>query len=108
MNLEDQLRSALGRREPSAAFTARVLAAVPRPAPRRLPYRAAAWAAAAALLFGAGLEYRQIREGQRAKAKVMLALRIAAGELHAAQLKLERRSHPRETPSEEIETMENR
>ncbi|HTQ57453.1 MAG TPA: hypothetical protein VMI94_23450 [Bryobacteraceae bacterium] len=95
MNLDDELRSALRRREPSPDFTARVLARV-NAAPVRRPARAwTRWVAAmaASLLLTAGaLEYRHYR-GERAKAELMLAVRITASKLNKAQKKVQMLTH---------------
>jgi hypothetical protein len=96
MNLDDELRSALQRRQPSPDFTARVLARVAagsaRPAVRPWPSRPVTrWVAAlaASLLLTAGaLEYRH-HQGERAKAQVMLAVRIAGSKLNKAQKKVQ-------------------
>jgi hypothetical protein len=93
--LESELRSALARKEAPKGFAERVLArivcrsgvTVPR---RRLTawlgrHPIPRWAAAAVLaclLVLAFAEYRQRREGERAKARVILALRIASGQLN--------------------------
>jgi hypothetical protein len=100
MNLDDELRSALRRQEPSPDFTERVLARVSaarvRPAPRSwLSWPATRWVAAmAALLVLAlgALEYRQ-QQGERAKSQVLLAVRIAAHKLNKAQKKVQMISH---------------
>ena len=95
MNLEDELRSALRREEPSPDFTARVLARVSAaPArPARRPWTPWLAALAASLLLSAGvLEYRQY-QGERAKSQVMLAMRIAASKLNKAQKKVQMISH---------------
>ena len=99
MNLDDELRSALGRREPPRGFTQRVLARaqVPRERgrpwleplallwPRRRLHWAAACLLALALLVTAGLEYRRRSQGELAKRQVVLALRIASAKLSYAQ-----------------------
>lgn len=94
MNLDDELRSALERREPSPDFTARVLARVAaqpmRPA-RVWPRWVAAMAASLLLAAGA-LEYRHY-QGERAKAQVMLAVRIAGSKLNKAQKKVQMLRH---------------
>ena len=95
MNLEDELRSALRRREPPPDFTARVLARVSAaPAgPRRLHWMPWVAALAASLLVAAGtLEYRHY-QGERAKSQVMLAVRIAASKLNRAQKKVQMITH---------------
>ena len=104
MNLDEELRSALQRREPSPDFTARVLARVAagplRPAMRNMPLPwpsrpVTRWVAAlaASLLLAAGaLEYRHY-QGERAKSQVLLAVRIAAKKLNKAQRKVQMLSH---------------
>ena len=94
-SLEDELRSALGRREPSPDFTERVLARVSAPPVRRGLQPWARWVAAiaAALLLTAGsLEYRQYR-GERAKGQVLLAVRIAGSKLNKAQRRVQMLTH---------------
>ena|SRR5579871_744786 len=83
MNLEDELRLALQRREPPPGFTERVLARAyspVRPAQRSWTRWVAALAASVLLAAGA-LEYRHY-QGMRAKSQVLLAVRITAGKLH--------------------------
>jgi len=91
MNLEDEIRSALRPKEPSPEFTERVLARVygmpVRPAPRPWVRWVAALAACILLASGA-MGYRQYR-GERAKAQVLLAFRIAGGKLNKAQKKVQ-------------------
>jgi hypothetical protein len=91
MNLEDELRSAMQRREPSPDFTGRVLArlsATPvRRAPHQLWVRWLAAVAAALLLTAGALEYRHY-QGERAKDQVLLAVRIAGRKLAKAQKKV--------------------
>jgi hypothetical protein len=89
--LEDELRSALRRHEPSPDFTERVLARVSAAPVRRAPrlwVRGVAAIAAALLLAAGGLEYREYR-GERAKDQVLLAVRIAGSKLHKAQRKVQ-------------------
>jgi hypothetical protein len=91
MNLEDELRSALRRKEPSPEFTERVLARVGGVPVRRAPRPWVRWVAAmaASVLLAAGaVEYRQYR-GEQAKSQVLLALRIAGGKLNKAQKKVQ-------------------
>jgi hypothetical protein len=98
-SLEDDLKSALTRREPAPDFTDRVLARVAAAAPRRAPqpwqqprFRWLAAVAAALLLTAGGLEYRQY-QGERAKDQVLLAMRIAGGKLNKAQRKVQMSTH---------------
>lgn len=95
-HLENELRAALRRQEPSADFAERVLAKThpagssPRPI-FRLRWAAAALAACAML--GIGLtEYRERREerqrGLEAKQELMQAMRITGSKLRLAQEKV--------------------
>ena len=81
--LEQELKRALERQEPSPEFAARVSAAA-----RRVPsWASRRWLAVAAsvvVLAGAGTGYRRY-EGLKAKQQVMLAVRIAAGKLNQVQ-----------------------
>jgi uncharacterized protein HemX len=95
MNLEDELRSALRRQEPSPDFTERVLARVAAAPVRRASRPWVRWVAAiaAALLLAAGgFEYRQY-QGERAKGQVLLAVRIAGGKLNKAHRKVQMLTH---------------
>jgi uncharacterized protein HemX len=95
MNLEDELRSALRRQEPSPDFAERVLARVAAAPVRRASRPWVPWVAAiaAALLLAAGgFEYRQY-QGERAKDQVLLAVRIAGGKLNKAQKKVQMLTH---------------
>jgi len=102
MNLDDELRSALKRREPDPGFLERVLARAeaPAPAPRPAwrewlaglrPGPRLVWATACVLavvlLVSSGMEYRRCRQGEMAKAQVMLALEIASSKLSYVQKK---------------------
>jgi hypothetical protein len=97
-SLEDELRSALRRREPSPDFTERVLARVSAAPVRRATRVSQPWApwaaaiAAALLLTVGGLEYRHY-EGERAKNQVLLAVRIAGRKLNRAQKKVQMLTH---------------
>ncbi|HTM50942.1 MAG TPA: hypothetical protein VL285_19735 [Bryobacteraceae bacterium] len=95
-DFEDELRTALGRTEPSADFAGRVIAAARRRvAPRRRGWAAAAIAACLAL-FAGGFEYRQY-QGRKAKQELLLALELAGGKLRMAHEKvadLNRRTIP--------------
>jgi hypothetical protein len=80
--LDDELKIALRREEPPPGFAERVLARADFPRRRR-----AWWAAAiaAAILLAAGVEFehqRRLRaDGEQARARVMLALRITGSKL---------------------------
>src|SRR5262249_51789375 len=79
--LDDELKFALGRVDPPPGFAERVVAG----AGGRRPSRWWPGAIAAAVLLAAGVEiqrdYRQRAEGERAKEKVLLALRITSSKL---------------------------
>jgi hypothetical protein len=99
MNFEDELRSALRRRDPSPDFTQRVLARVSAQPIRRerQPFSQpwARWAAAIAavlILAVGGLEYRHY-QGERAKDQVLLAVRIAGSKLNKAHKKVQMLTH---------------
>ena len=86
--LEEELKSALNRKEPSEGFDARVKEAVSKPKVIQMPKRR--WLAAAAaviVLAGAGEGYRWHR-GQVAKDQVMLAMRITGGKLNRVQMQI--------------------
>jgi hypothetical protein len=87
--LEEELKSALSRKEPDEGFDERVLAAARRPRVVAMPRR---WLAAAAAVIviagaGAGEAYRRHR-GQEAKEQVMLAMRITGQKLHVVQARI--------------------
>jgi len=103
--LEHELKNALRRQEPSADFVERVMAHLPPvPAGRRVEspawrealrnmFRTPAlrWASAAALCLALAIslvEYRRYeqkrRQGELARAQVMLALRIASAKFNGA------------------------
>jgi len=90
--LERELRQALERKDPPPGFAGRVARAarLDNAAPKgrvvRMPLR---WlpAAAAVLLIAGGAAYREHR-GQLAKQRVMLAVRITAGQLNHIQARL--------------------
>ena len=104
-HLEDELKSALGRKEPAEDFTAKVLQRIAQPAlrswfdelvvllrPPRLQ-----WVAASVVILVvpfAALEYRHERQvraqGEAAKQQLILAMRIAGTELHHAQQQVQR------------------
>ena len=95
--LEQELKQALERKDPSPDFAARVAAAAAGGAPAggapvRMPrpFRVLPrWltAAAAVLLLAGGAAYRQ-HEGRVAKERVMLAMRITAGRLNHIQARV--------------------
>jgi hypothetical protein len=104
--LEDDLKMALQRTEPSADFVDRVLARVNQPAPpepgwwERLtallrPPRLQ-WVAASVILSvmipAASVEYRRQQkmraEGEKAKEQLMFAVRVAGSRLHRVQQKV--------------------
>ena len=81
MNLDEELKLALRRKEPPPGFRERVLAATKRP--RQTWHRPLAAAALLALVIG-GTTARYIeqrREGERAKEQVLQALRITSQKL---------------------------
>ena len=95
-DFEQQLARALERREPSAGFTSRVLAAASRQQPARSRWSAWRWAlvsraapAMAALLVVAGgalyQNHERIERGEAAKRQLLLAVKIAGVKLHDAQ-----------------------
>ena len=90
--LEQELKNALNRKEPSEGFDARVTQAAEAAArkPKVIPMPNRRWLAAAAaviVLAGAGEGYRWHR-GQVAKDQVMLAMRITAGKLNRVQMQI--------------------
>lgn len=95
-NFEDELRKALGRREPSEDFTRRVLAQIApvrKPAPMANWLRFASVAALVIVLFSAAFGYRehvQRTKGETAKKQLMFALRIAGTELRQAQMRVQK------------------
>jgi len=96
MNLEDELRAALRREDPSLGFAKRVVArAQSRRAPRKTMPRFI-WAVAIAAMLVIGLtatyEVRQMK-AERAGRDAVLALRIAADKLNSAREKVVRREN---------------
>ena len=90
MNLEDELRAALRRADPSPGFALRVVArAKTKPAPHSwFPRIVWATALAAMLVIGFGVsEYRE-RQAERAARETVMALRIAAEKLNMARDKV--------------------
>jgi hypothetical protein len=90
MDFEDQLRRALERKDPSADFTARVMARANQPKKPLAWVSWRSWAAAgiaASLCLGAlGLEVEHRRrveqEGRAASAQLMQAMKITSVKLH--------------------------
>ncbi|MBI2681023.1 MAG: hypothetical protein HYX25_08470 [Candidatus Solibacter usitatus] len=104
-HLEDELKSALGRKETAEDFTQRVLQRIAGPAPRSWFDELATllrpprlqWVAASLVILVvpfAALEYRRERQvraqGEVAKQQLMLAMRIAGAELYHAQQQVQR------------------
>jgi len=92
MDIEEQLRSALKREEPSIGFRERVVAAAHRgprteDRGRHRYWRAAAAALALTAMLGAWTAHtiNERREGEKARDEVMLALHIAGAKVHYAQ-----------------------
>ena len=86
--LEEELKNALARKEPSRNFDSRVtVAARRRTNATAITRRWMAAAAALVVLAGAGEGYRWHR-GEVAKDQLMTAMRIAGGKLNRVQLQL--------------------
>jgi hypothetical protein len=85
--LEDELKQALGRKEPSRDFEARVNALAGRRRPVLTMPRWLAAAAAVVVIAGAGAGYRY-HQGQVAKEQVMLAMRLAGSKLNRVQAQM--------------------
>lgn len=120
IRLEDELKSALRREEPSVDFAAQVLARVEQSQRQRQAVRASwkdkigtifAWprlgwtvatAAMVVVLVTGGLQYRSYQrrhaEGEQAKEQVMLAFHIASAKLNVARKKVQENSE-RQTDS---------
>jgi hypothetical protein len=83
--LEEELKQALARKEPSPDFDGRVTTAARRKS--KVVTMTRRWIAAAAavvIVAGAGEGYRR-HQGQVAKEQVMLAMKIAGGKLNRVQ-----------------------
>jgi hypothetical protein len=93
MNLDDELRAALRREDPSPDFTQRVVARAQSGAKQSRAIPRMIWAAALAAMltigFTATYEYRQMK-AERAGRDAVLALRIAAEKLNLAREKVVR------------------
>jgi len=88
--LEDELKQALRRKDPSPDFEARVMAAARRRPVLTMPVTMPRWLAAAAavlVITSAGAGYRYHR-GQAAKAQVMTAMRLTGSKLTRIQMQI--------------------
>ena len=85
--LDDELKQALRRKEPSPDFEARVTAAAGRRRPVLTMPRWLAAAAAVLVITGVGAGYRY-HQGQVAKEQVMLAMRLAGSKLNRVQVQM--------------------
>jgi hypothetical protein len=98
MNLDEELKSALRRENPSPGFAARVAAKAHSSPITKAPLRFTRfmWATAVAALLAIGLtatyEYRQM-QAERASRDAVIALRIAADKLNTAREKVSRREN---------------
>jgi len=90
---EEDLKRALARCEPPDGFTERLAARIAALPPRKSspPYwRWAAVAAAAAMLFsGVAYQHQHQLEGEAAKEKLLIAMRITSSKLQQAQQRIE-------------------
>ena len=85
--LEEELKQALARKEPSPDFFASVIGRRKTNLVMMTRRWIAAAAAAVVVMVGAGESYRWHR-GQVAKEQVMLAMRIAGGKLNRVQMEM--------------------
>jgi len=84
--LEQQLKVALGRREPPAGFEARVLARASAKRPKLAFLRwVVATASACAIAAGVWTDHRERVAGEDAKARLELALKVTVSELGKIQ-----------------------
>lgn len=94
-DFEDQLRRALARREPSADFTARVVARATRSTSRGFPAQWRAWAAAGIaasfLVGGLGIDWQrqQQERGLEARAQLLQAMQITSSKLQRIQKRVQ-------------------
>ena len=87
MDIERELKSALGRKSPDAGFADRVMARIESRETVRHPWRAVAAASLLTVILS-GWTAREIierRQGEEAREKVLLALRITSAKLQEAQ-----------------------
>jgi len=93
MNLDDELRAALRREDPSPDFARRVVARAKATPRSNRPVFRMAWAAAIAAMLVVGFtgtfEYRQMK-AERAGHDAVVALRIAAEKLNQTREKIHR------------------
>jgi hypothetical protein len=102
VNFEEELRQAMRRAPAPADFAGRVLAKVPRSAPRPVWRRPLALGLAAGLLMAAAIpmgvsEYkrRERERGLKATKQLMIALRVTSNRLRQTKEKIERATrHP--------------
>jgi hypothetical protein len=96
MNLEDELRAALRREDPSLGFAKRVVARAKATPRSNRPIFRMAWAMAIAAMLVIGLtatyEVRQMK-AERAGREAVMALRIAADKLNSVREKVVRREN---------------
>lgn len=85
--LEEELKNALNRKEPSPEFEERLKKAAGRGRVVAMPRRWLAAAAAVIVLAGAGEGYRW-HLGQQTKEQLMLAMRITGGKLNRVQMQV--------------------
>lgn len=96
MNLEDELRAALRRENPSAGFPERVVARAQSSRAPKASIHRMIWAMALAAMlvigFTSNYEYRQMK-AERASRDAVIALRIASEKLNLARDKVLRREN---------------
>jgi len=90
---EEDLKRALAKCEPPDGFTERLaerIASLPPPKAAPIYWRWAAIAAAVAILFGGvASEHQHNVEGEAAKEKLLVAMRITSSKLQQAQQQIE-------------------
>jgi hypothetical protein len=93
MNLDEELRAALRREDPSPDFAKRVVARAKVSPARKSPMPRMIWAAAMAAMLAIGFtamfEYRQMK-AERAGRDAVIALRITAEKLNMTRDKIHR------------------